>query len=635
MRRYNLAFVILFGLLLFAATSGWATTGCWTYNGGTNWNNASPWLSGTIHGGAAGDIAYLTINIGGNRTIGIDMAVTLGRMDIGDFNANANFILTNAVGGSLTFDSVVGTGATLNFVSTSRNNSIGAFSVADAAGLTLNNASITNQTLSGTISGTKVIFNSSNTGTITISGANTYTNGTLLQAGRILIDNNNAMGTGSLTIQSGATAVTAAGFGNMTNQIVNAGSIIVNGNGTLSGPISSNGSIYHPASGAFTMTLTGSNANFSGVITNAGTLKIGNKWALGTSTLYLGDGVNTGGIGLNASFNATGADAVSNNIVLLGDGGVGNNLNTLELAGVISGGFGLNKNGLGRVILSGNNGYTGVTTINAGTLNAGHANALGSVGADITFAGGVLQYSAASASTDWASRFKNSASSIALDTDGQNVTLAGNIENSNKGGLTKLGDGILLLSGSNTYSGMTLVSAGTLSVNGGIYNSAVTATGGTLGGTGFVGNLTIDAGQLSPANSIGTLTVGNLTLTNLPVGALSFELGTTNVPGGSDLVIVTAALNFTGMTTNWFNLSTTNGFGAGTYTLFDAVTGTMSLGTETNFFNIGGSGYDGYLWLDQANSDVQLIVVPEPGTGTMVGAGLMAMLMLRRLRRRQ
>jgi len=109
---------------------------------------------------------------------------------------------------------------------------------------------------------------------------------------------------------------------------------------------------------------------------------------------------------------------------------------------------------------------------------------------------------------------------------------------------------------------------------------------------------------------------------------LAFELG---APGASDLVIVTNALAFTGMETNWFVLSAVSGFGVGTYTLFDALSyGSSTLGSGTNFDDIAGTGLSGYLWLDSDNQDVKLTVVPEPSAGVLVGIGLLALLALRR-----
>ncbi|NJL19220.1 MAG: hypothetical protein HC901_02720 [Bdellovibrionaceae bacterium] len=105
------------------------------------------------------------------------------------------------------------------------------------------------------------------------------------------------------------------------------------------------------------------------------------------------------------------------------------------------------------VTFSNNNTYTGSTTINSGTLFANHANALG-IGGNITFGGGILRYSAASAANDYSSRIKNSAGAIAIDTNGTTTTL-GAIGNTNTGGLTKSGSGALSLTGANAYTGNT------------------------------------------------------------------------------------------------------------------------------------------------------------------------------------
>src|SRR5438067_858863 len=99
--------------------------------------------------------------------------------------------------------------------------------------------------------------------------------------------------------------------------------------------------------------------------------------------------------------------------------------------------------------------------------------------------------------------------------------------------ITKVGTGALTLTGSNTYTGDTEVSAGTLIVN----NTTGSATGtgdvavdggATLAGSGFInGSVNVDGGILSPGNSAGTLTIrGDLT-----VGASSifnFDLGATS-----------------------------------------------------------------------------------------------------------
>jgi outer membrane autotransporter protein len=75
------------------------------------------------------------------------------------------------------------------------------------------------------------------------------------------------------------------------------------------------------------------------------------------------------------------------------------------------------------------------------------------------------------------------------------------------GGVTQTGTGRTILTAANTYTGSTIVSGGTLSVNGSIASSAVTvASGGTLGGIGTVGATTAQSGgTIAPGNSIGTL----------------------------------------------------------------------------------------------------------------------------------
>jgi autotransporter-associated beta strand protein len=105
------------------------------------------------------------------------------------------------------------------------------------------------------------------------------------------------------------------------------------------------------------------------------------------------------------------------------------------------------------------------------------------------------------------------AATLTTGSDNTSTTFSGTI--SGTGGLTKIGAGTFVLTGTNTYSGATAVNGGRLTVNGAIPNSTLTVDGGaTLGGTGTVGNAIIKNGILSPGNSIGTFTVnGNLVMT--------------------------------------------------------------------------------------------------------------------------
>ncbi|QDT05738.1 Extracellular serine protease precursor [Rubripirellula lacrimiformis] len=86
------------------------------------------------------------------------------------------------------------------------------------------------------------------------------------------------------------------------------------------------------------------------------------------------------------------------------------------------------------------------------------------------------------------------------------------------GSLTKTGDGELILSSTNTYTGTTTVSAGRLAVNGSLAGNATVGTDGELGGSGTISGDVINNGTFAAGNSIGTLAIG---------GNASFHSGST------------------------------------------------------------------------------------------------------------
>lgn len=119
-------------------------------------------------------------------------------------------------------------------------------------------------------------------------------------------------------------------------------------------------------------------------------------------------------------------------------------------------------------------------------------------------------------------------------------------------GINKLGNGILILSGANTYKGATTVSAGKLLINGDqtvATGPATVNSGATLGGTGTLGGaITVNpGGKLAPGIPVGTLNVvGNVAFTGASNLAIDIDGATAdrlNVTGS--LTIATAALDVT------------------------------------------------------------------------------------------
>jgi len=134
----------------------------------------------------------------------------------------------------------------------------------------------------------------------------------------------------------------------------------------------------------------------------------------------------------------------------------------VTFSGALSGSGSLVVSGSGDVILSGNNSFSGGTTISGGELTVANTAALPG---PITFSGGLLQFTSA-AKPDYSAKIVNSASPISIDTNGQTVTFGDGVGSSNTGGLVKIGNGGLVLSGTNSYTGGTTVEAGTLYLTG-------------------------------------------------------------------------------------------------------------------------------------------------------------------------
>jgi len=193
----------------------------------------------------------------------------------------------------------------------------------------------------------------------------------------------------------------------------------------------------------------------------------------------------------------------------------------------------LTLRGGGTLTLSGNNSYSGGTTLAGSWLALGSANAIGTTGT-ITFSGGGIQFSAAN-TTDYSARFSQEANqTYRFFADGQTVTLGAAPMTSVGGSLIKHGAGTLILTALNTFTGNVTTYGGTLSV-------------ATIGNQGVAGNLgagtTITIGTASSAGNLTYTGTGETTNRLIHMGSNGTQGGTLQQDG-------TGLLKFTGNITS-------------------------------------------------------------------------------------
>ena len=259
----------------------------------------------------------------------------------------------------------------------------------------------------------------------------------------------------------------------------------------------------------------------------------------------------------------------------------------------------------------------------------------------------------------------------AIDTNGKLLEIAGSGTAritgsvSGTGGLALSGHR-LELTGSSSYGGNTWVHAGTLVVDGSITSRVSVGAGAVVGGTGSIVNIVqiLAGGTVSPgsAAATGILTVGGLDLE--PSSTALLQINGTAVGTDYDRIVATGTVDYAGGTLQ-LQLSGA-GYAVGTmFDLFDAVSvsGTLaaidmagssdgwqgaswyapgqgidpSLGTfaygdgvwQSSWTTVGGESRK--LIFNQASGT--LIVVPEPSTVALAGAGLAAAAVVRWRRR--
>ncbi|EHA8558288.1 autotransporter outer membrane beta-barrel domain-containing protein [Salmonella enterica] len=476
-----------------------------TYTGGTTISDGTL-IANNVEALGTGNVtdnATLELNTGGdftNNISGSGQVVKSGDETLTLSGANSYTGGTTISGGTLVASNV---------------EALGTGDITDNATLELN----TGGTFDNVISGSGQVVKSGDE-MLTLSGANSYTGGTTISGGTLVVSNVEALGSGDVT--DNATLELNTG-GDFDNNIGGTGSVVKSGDKTL--------------------TLSGANSYTGGTTISGGTLVATNVEALGsgdvTDNAVLE--LNTGGTfdnvisgsgqvvksgdemltlsGANSYTGGTtisGGTLVATNVEALGSGDVTDNA-TLELNtggtfdNVISGSGQVVKSGDDALTLSGNNSYTGGTLISDGTLVASNVEALGS--GDVT-------------------------NDAVLE-----LNTGGDFDNaiSGSGQVVKSGDKTLTLSGANSYTGGTTISGGTLVATnvdalgtgdvidnatlelntGGDFDNAISGSGQVVksgdktltlsGANSYSGATTISGGTLIAANvnALGTGAIDN------------------------------------------------------------------------------------------------------------------------------
>lgn len=377
--------------------------------------------------------------------------------------------------------------------------------------LTVGNAS--NTTFSGAISNTGKLTKVG-IGTLTLSGVNTYGGGTNINNGILKIGADNNLGSGNISF-NGGTLETTATFSTSKNITLNSSGTISVDPGvitTCTGQITGNGELIKENTGILVLSPSSSNNYLGDTHINTGTLRAGVVNALPLSTSLIANST----FDLN-NFNQQIGSLQGSGSVTLGNGSLtfGSLNDSVSFPGVISGLGGITKQGIGNFTLANNNLYSGPTNITNGTISCSIVNALSSSTAvidDSIFDLSDFNQNIGSLSGNGSVTLGvNLLTTLTTGNDNTDTTFSGII--SGGGGLTKAGNGIFILSGSNTYTGATNINSGILQTN--IANAISSSTAVTVNTTFNLNDFDQNIGSLAGG---GSVTLGVNPLTTLTTG---------------------------------------------------------------------------------------------------------------------
>ncbi len=393
-------------------------------------------------------------------------------------------------------------------------------------------------------------------GALILTAASTYSGSTFINGGILRLATANVIPDGTAVTLASGTSFDTAGFSETIGSLTGAGNVSIGsatlttgagGSSTYSGVISGTGGLTKAGSGT-TFTLAGPNTFTGATQINAGTLAISASNNLTASSDLT---VASGATFLLNNNSPTLASLTGAGTIALGSGSLTTGANSSSFSGAITGSGGLVKSGAGTLTLSGTSTFSGNTSIQAGSVIMDSASALGSTAGSVSVSSGAvlslengisvgskgLSLSGdgissggalinISGSNSWSGNLSLGAATTIASTAGSLVlggaadlatfalsvkgsgstTFSGIVTGSTAANVTALsnnGVGTLILSGSNTYTGLTTVSQGILQVN----NTTALGATGSGNGTSVASGATL---LLQPASS---LAIGNELLT--------------------------------------------------------------------------------------------------------------------------